>query len=102
MGVTQARYAGYTAAAAATQKAAMQQEVTPMKDDTPVKTETKLKLVCQDAYKHIDERIIMSVHKSCTVAKWLAVVNAFPDIEGFAISRAQKTVAYFALGRLPK
>ena len=76
--------------------------------DTPVNTETRLKLVCQDAYKHIDahkhidERINMSVHRSCTVAKWLAVVNAFPDVEGFAISRAQKTVAYFALGRMPK
>ena len=65
-------------------------------------TETRLKLVCQDAYKHIDKRINMSVHKSDTAAKWLAVVNAFPDIEGFAISRAQKTVAYFALGRMPK
>ena len=68
----------------------------------PVNTETRLKLVCQDAYKHPDERINMSVHKSCTVAKWLAVVNALPDVEGFAISRAQRTVAYFALGRMPK
>ena len=68
----------------------------------PVNTETRLKLVCQDAYKHPDERINMSVHKSCTAAKWLAVVNAFPDVEGFAISRAQRTVAYFALGRMPK
>ena len=79
---------------------------TPVKDtpvkDTPVNTETRLKLVCQDAYKHIDERINMSVHRSHTVAKWLAVVNAFPEVEGFAISRAQKTVAHFALGRMPK
>ena len=66
-------------------------------------TKTRLKLLlCKDAYKHPDERINMSVHKSCTVAKWLAVVNAFPDVEGFAISRAQKTVAHFALGRMPK
>ena len=79
---------------------------TPVKDttvkDTPVNTETRLKLVCQDAYKHPDKRINMSVHKSSTAAKWLAVVNAFPDAEGFAISRAQKTVAFWALGRMPK
>ena len=71
-------------------------------------TKTRRMLVCQDAYKHIDahkhidERINMSVHRSGTVAKWLAVVNAFPEVEGFAISRAQKTVASFALGRMPK
>ena len=69
---------------------------------TPMKTKTGLKLVCQDAYKHPDERINMSVHKSSTAAKWLAVVNAFPDVEGFAISQAQRTVAHFALGRMPK
>ena len=69
---------------------------------TPVNTENRRMLVCQDAYKRIDERINMSVHRSCTVAKWLAVVNALANVDGFAISRAQTTVAYFALGRMPK
>ena len=81
---------------------ATQMESCVKRGSTPVNTETRLKLVCQDAYKHIDERINMSVHRSCTVAKWLAVVNAFPEVEGFAISRAQRTVSYFVLGRMPK
>ena len=75
---------------------------TTLADTKPMNTETRLELVCSDAYKHPDKRINMSVHKSCTTAKWLAVVNAFPEVEGFAISRAQRTVAHFALGRMPK
>ena len=68
----------------------------------PMNTETKLKLVCSGSHEIIDKRINMNVHRSCTVAKWLAIVNAFPDIEGFAISSAQRTVAHFAIGRRPK